>query len=391
MKMGKNAIVYFISELALKAIPFLMLPFVTSFLTNGEYGILNLLLSINEFIVILIAFSMPIYFKLKFQVFPRDRLLFQCISIMTMMFFLVFLVYTLIYFSRKIDGLLWYLPLFSFFQVLYLTVVAYYQSEEKFVKLVKVNVFVSLCSVCITVFILLNGGRVEGRLVGIFIPYIIAFIAFAYVEKIKFKRNYECIRKKELLKFGSSLLPSNLSWWFKGGYDKVFLAQALSFSEVGLYSLAFQITSIFPVLVNVVNQVLLQKFYKLYRDDRAKAKRLTVSCIVASTALALVLAILLPYCGYFFERSFSGSMALIPWFILAFWAHALVVYLSNWLIVTENNSFLSFSSLFSIVIYVALINILFPKLGILAPIVSSFVSNAILSFTIFLRVVRGKH
>lgn len=389
--MRKSAFIYFLSELALKAIPFLMLPFITSHLSKSEYGTLNVLLSINELMVVLIAFSMPIYLKLKFQILPKDKLFFQCISITLCMFLVVFSFYICVFISRAVDGLLSYLPIFSLFQVLYLVVVAYCQSEEDFIRLVKINAIVSLLSVGITILLLLAGFKVEGRLVGIFFPYVISFVVFLIIEKLRVLKEFKCVSNKELVRFGGSLLPSNLGWWFKGGFDKVFLAQSLSLSEVGLYALAFQISSVLPVLINVANQVLLQRFYRLYRTERSKAKYLTVYCIGAFSIVALVFAIVLPYVSYFFADSFSSSMSLIPWFVMSFWAQSLVVFISNWLVVRELNSFLSLSSIISIAIYIALMNSLFPHFGILSPIIASFLSNIILAVVMLFRLSRGKH
>ncbi|MDO4975507.1 MAG: oligosaccharide flippase family protein, partial [Alphaproteobacteria bacterium] len=48
---------------------------------------------------------------------------------------------------------------------------------------------------------------------------------------------------KKLLKFGVPLLPHSVSFWLKGGVDKIFITSFCGLQFNGLYSMAISISS----------------------------------------------------------------------------------------------------------------------------------------------------
>ncbi|STU64985.1 Uncharacterised protein [Klebsiella pneumoniae subsp. ozaenae] len=75
-------------------------------------------------------------------------------------------------------------------------------------------------------------------------------------------------RYKEIISYGVSLLPHHGSYWIKSSVDRFFIAHYMSTAVVGVYGLAFQLTSIVMLFFGVINQAFQPFIYrKLKAND----------------------------------------------------------------------------------------------------------------------------
>ena len=72
-------------------------------------------------------------------------------------------------------------------------------------------------------------------------------IKAGYIE-VKIKYGYI----KDLLKFGLPLLPHSLSFWLKGGADKIIITNFCGLYQNGLYSMALTMNSIYNLVSNAL-------------------------------------------------------------------------------------------------------------------------------------------
>lgn len=83
---------------------------------------------------------------------------------------------------------------------------------------------------------------------------------------------------KKLLSFGLPLLPHSLSFWLKGGMDKIFITTYCGLQYNGLYSMALSISSLYTMLI--------QSFFNAYTPYLQK--RLSSDNVVQSEKNSIV-------------------------------------------------------------------------------------------------------
>ncbi|MBG5978194.1 oligosaccharide flippase family protein, partial [Proteus mirabilis] len=75
---NKNILIYFGSDLLAKAIPFLLIPLLTRYLSPTEYGDISILNIVIEIITILILLGANTYFRVEFfRTSDRETLLYN--------------------------------------------------------------------------------------------------------------------------------------------------------------------------------------------------------------------------------------------------------------------------------------------------------------------------
>lgn len=132
---NKNILIYFGSDLLAKAIPFLLIPLLTRYLSPTEYGDISILNIVIEIITILILLGANTYFRVEFfRTSDRETLLYN-------LFFNVFinfiaLTFILIIISIYFNDLVFnvknfiFISIISFFQSIFYIIISYYQCSE---------------------------------------------------------------------------------------------------------------------------------------------------------------------------------------------------------------------------------------------------------------------
>lgn len=334
----KNTFVYVFCDGINRAIPFLLLPFITHYLTPTDYGVVT---NFNVYVQILSVFcylttagALPVmYYKLG-----RSEIK-QYIFNMLLLNSYCALICMLVLFASAV----WVeqvLNISLMFQLLALLVVWFagitnvnmllWRCEEKPLSFGIYQISQSVVNAFTTilfVIILLLGWK--GRVYSMAVATIVFGLISIYV---LYKRQYLDIKinwkyQKQMLIYALPLIPHALSFWFKSGVDKVMLTNMCSLAANGLYSVAMtwgSIVSMFLVSFNNAYSPYLYKKLARFDADKEGTKgeqwnlvRLIEYSFIATLAFILIIWIISVYLiQVIYAPAYHASLEYLPWVML---------------------------------------------------------------------------
>ena len=279
----KNTVIFIFSQLISKAIPFLLIPFITKILTPEEYGNIALFLLAIQTCVIFFINASNTYYRSNFvhSLTGKDELFNRCFFnyfVNSIFFGMLFLLFSLLYvFLQDVSYSIFNLILIvviSFFQAGLLLIVSYYQVERSALTIAVINIFAAAFNMGVCLILLYSGFREEARYYGLLFAYsvVFTFVFFNYKfhKKVSFKK---CYLDFDQFVFGYKMLPHALSWWVRSGLDRLVVINFFSLAMLGKYSLLVQIASIYTVLINSVNQAYTPKIMLMMKSDGVMSVR----------------------------------------------------------------------------------------------------------------------
>jgi O-antigen/teichoic acid export membrane protein len=333
----KNSLVYIITDGINKAIPFLLLPFLTYYLTTDDYGIItnfNVLVQILSVFGSAAAGALPVmYYKLdneRYKVYLSNVILLNSVFVFVMLFILLIfnnLIATTLKLTYEFQlialSVVWFSSLININLIIW-------RCEEKALIFGKYQVSQSILNVLFTlllVIVLLLSW--QGRVYGYFASMLIfGFISLYILYKRKFilfKISKEYIRHNLL--FAIPLIPHALSFWFKSGADKLLLTNVIGLSENGLYSAAMTFGAIVTMVLISFNNAFAPYLYKkLNRFDKnegslSEKKQLTkLTYLIIALTLGLVIVayfISILVIKYLYNITYIDSIKFLPYVMLS--------------------------------------------------------------------------
>lgn len=335
----KNSFVYVVTDGINKAIPFVLLPIISRYLTPSEYGIVtnyNVFISVLGALVYLCTGGViPVmYFKLpkdEIKVYVSNMLVVNTASVIICLIGIFLFSGTL---EEHLNFSLTYQ--LSAIILVWFTAIGYanlvlWRCEEKPLKFGIYNISSSLLNAIFTIIlvvVLLKGW--QGRALSIFFSAIIMGIVSLF---ILYKKGYLVMKiSKEYIKsvlvFSIPIIPHALSFWIKSGADKIMLTDLCGLSENGLYSVAVTWGAIVSmVMVAFSNSYSPWLFKKLAVYDKDKEGTLTdqkrlVKIIYLSLIVIFVIVFFLYIIshiliGIMYPESYSGSKEYLPYVMIS--------------------------------------------------------------------------
>ena len=330
----KNSIVYVITDGINKAIPFILLPFISRYLTPADYGIVSnysVYIQILSVVVYLCtAGIIPVMFfkvdRADLKVYISNMLLINTVASL--------LCLIVAFFGNKIIDQ--YLSIPFFVQAIGILSVWFtsftninlvlWRCEEKPLWFGSYQISQSMLSAVTTVLfvmVLLMGwkGRVYSMMVSCIIMGIISLWmlhARGYMEY-----HFSVKHVKSILIFSLPLLPHALSFWFKSGTDKILLTNLCGLSDNGLFSVALTWGAVVSLILvaynNSYSPFLFKKLseFDKNRDDTMPQQQKLVKVIWLSLAVTfLSVALIYVICHFLtyiiYPESYYGSLDYLP-------------------------------------------------------------------------------
>jgi len=375
--LGKSSGEYFITTIINQAIPFLILPILTRYLSPAEYGsfaLFSFYLAIsNSLAGISIPTVISKYFfnsekKYMAEIIGNSILIVGILSLIVALLILV--IYPFAHSFLDLP-LLWLLiiPLASFSFIVFNMGLNVMQNSKKVLLFGKhtigntvVNILVSI----VLVVVLLWGWY--GRALGIIISYFIsAIISFYYLKKqgyISFKFSKDV--SKNILRVVIPLIPNSFQVTIISQVGIFFLQYYYTKDLLGLYSIGFQIAVMIQLLVTTLSmswgpflfeqlskENLINKLY-LTRLIYALAGVLVAGVLFIDFTSGLILKIMT-------TPDYYGALEFIPWFTLGFLFYGIYVFIYPILIKHEKQRYISMITFLNMFIMIVF-NILFVKI-----------------------------
>lgn len=395
----RNSFIYVFCDGLNKAIPFLLLPFITHYLTPADYGIVtnyNVLVQIiSVFACSCTAAALPVmYAKLDkneikhyvsnmiflntaanaicvLVVLPIHQLIEETLSIS---FVYQLSVLVLVWFSgiTNLNMLLW-------------------RCEEKpwgfGIYQISQSAVNAMGTIMLVIVLLLGW---QGRIYSMIITTVVFGLISVY---ILFKRGYiewgiNKVYMKQTLFFALPIIPHALSFWFKSGVDKIFLTNMCGLADNGYYSVAITWGAVITMFLVALNNAYAPALYKKLavfdgnREGTIMEQKKLVKWIWISLGVTLVFTIvaclvsmLLIFVMY--PSSYYDSIYFLPWVMLGQFFYGCYLMFVCFVHYTFKTKVLGVITFFWSIVQVGLTYMLISWIGAIGSAVSAAIISAI--------------
>ena len=360
----KDSLIYVVGEMTAKAVPFLLLPYLTRVLGTTGFGDLSYYLSLTAFIVIAMSLSQNGALTRYFYVYGRHGL--GNILLAGGLYSVgVLLIGTVISWLLHSE-LLFYCFFTAFLQTLIQNQLALRQCQKRPFSYLTIQLGLALGNLLWTVLIFQffagdTTDKVAQRLIAIILAHGFTFVAALAWAKYQFAIKFRFTPKRlklglgYILTLGLPLLLHGLSYTIKGQLDRVLIHERFSSHELGVYSAGVQVASSLTIVIMAVNSALVPHLY-----ERLKSQRMTVMQLHRLFWLSLMVPVMLTAIAWAMPSSlmawllgsdFAQSQYYVVMFVLAFSLIIPYLLLVNFLFYHAKSAQISLCCVISTVVY----------------------------------------
>jgi O-antigen/teichoic acid export membrane protein len=392
--LASNTLIYSVSSIINSAIPFLLLPVLTNFLTPVEYGRVSTFLVVVSIASIFVTLELHgiisvVYYKNRHLV---RKYIFNIITIATLACGCIVMITCLL--ANTIEEaielpLKWILvgELVAFFQFISLVNLTIWQLDQKAKYFGAFQISNTLLNYGISVLLIVYLGYGDkGRIVAVLLSALVfACFSIAYLHfnrKLVFGLNKEVI--KDSLKFGIPLLPHALSTWMVIGLDRIFINNYAGVEQNGIYTTGFQIASLISIVGVSFNKAFIPFLFKnLSNNDlqsKVKVVKVTYLYFIVLLLSAVALAISSPLLlSILVDEKYYAANDYILWIALGAAADGMYYGVVNYIFYVKKTGKLAYVTFLSGLLHVLLSFLLIPEIGALGAAYST-VTTQIITF-----------
>lgn len=392
----KSTGIYTVTNMFGAAIPFLLLPFFTRWLTPDDYGKVAMFGLFSSFLLPILGLSIngaiaQKYFDTSQGVYRNARLLWNGFLLvgLTCLLSVVFILFFQNYFTKYLSLSLSVLLL----AVLLTLVTMVFQSYLTMLQIRKKALYYGLLQM---VFVGINAGlslllvgylnftwlgRVYASVIASIIVAVISFLLIIKYKLIVFEFSKKDIF--QLFHFGFPLIFHSVGGLLIAMVDRFFIANMISLKEAGLYTLAYTICGVFGMLTNSFNQAfvpwLFGKLNKNNQFENEKIIKFTYLLMIGLIIIALLGTLISPLIlKYFVGENFMDSQKFFFWLLIGFAFGGMYYLVTNYIFYTANTRYLAYTTLFSGILNVVLCYLLIKYNGVIGAAQSFAIANVIL-------------
>lgn len=354
------------------AIPFLLLPILTAYLSPEHYGVVdifyNTTLIITPFIGLCIVQSIGRFYfeKIVLSRFVSTVLVVLLssgliITALSLVFNIVFEDYLLGY---DIPPYLIFLAfLYTLFTQISEIILALWRVSYKVAHFGIFRVSKTALDLGLSIFLIVSlGYGWEGRIYPqVVVAFIFAAIALyllhrnGYLDGLKIDKTY----KKEALSYSVPLIFHTFGGYVINFSDRFFILIMLSMTDVGVYSVAYQIGMVISLVQNSFNQAWVPFFFQKLNENTNASKRKIVQITYIYIAFLIVITLLIylfipVIYKYFINESYSDGASLIIWVLLGFLFNGIYKMLVNFLFYDKRTKLVAVLSISSAILNIVL-------------------------------------
>jgi len=354
------------------AIPFLLLPILTAYLSPEHYGVVdifyNTTLIITPFIGLCIVQSIGRFYfeKIVLSRFVSTVLVVLLstgliITALSLVFNIVFEDYLLGY---DIPPYLIFLAfLYTLFTQISEILLALWRVSYKVAHFGIFRVSKTALDLGLSIFLIASlGYGWEGRIYPqVIVAFLFAIIALYLLYKLGYLKNLKADKtyKKEALSYSVPLIFHTFGGYVINFSDRFFILIMLSMTDVGVYSVAYQIGMVMSLVQNSFNQAWVPFFFQKLKEDTDSARRKIVQITYIYIAFLVVTTLLIYLCipliyKYFINESYVDGASLIIWVLLGFLFNGIYKMLVNFLFYDKRTKLVAVLSIGSAILNIAL-------------------------------------
>jgi O-antigen/teichoic acid export membrane protein len=355
-KLFRSGGIYTLATVIEKAIPFLLLPVLTRYLTTEDYGIVSMF-------TVLVGLALPLvgynghsailrnYFKdeIDIPVYVGNVLLILFGSSLLAGLVIFFFSDLISSYTKFPKGWLGVILLVAVGQFLVNIILVNWQAQNKAIQYGIFKILLTLLNFGLAIFLIVGlgygwEGRVIGKVSAVALFGISAVGILWYNNLIKFQIVYKYI--KHALSYGMPLIPHVLSGFVITMIDRVFITNMIGVSETGIYTVGYQVGMIIGVLAGSFNKAwvpwLFEKLNQGQEGIKRKIVKFTYGYFIVIIGLALVLSFLAPwFMKFLVGESFFNATYYIIWIAVGYSFNGMYMMTANYIFYEEETYLLS--------------------------------------------------
>lgn len=329
--LDKEKIIYFILDVSNKALPFLMVPYITSNVSLSDYGYIELFTSLYVVMGFFVSFGFEGWLTSNYFKKPEIEIKRTIISYICFSFIVSFIIFIILIIISPILSTAIFI---AFTNAMLFLVTTLLRLKNKF-SLSGVILFLNSSLNILFMVILFNliSASYHIRVLSFFSASLISILVIfsilnKYIKPYPKKINFH--EFSPVILFCLPICISMTSSWLKGNVDKFYITSLLSSSELAIYALAFQVSSVINVLSVTINKIFQPTFFKKMHDnlfDKKQIIYLLFSLFIMSSIYSLFVYFFFDY--VFDSRYYPSKQYIFP-LTISFLLSAFVMILNNY-------------------------------------------------------------
>lgn len=392
MNLFKSISIYTISNISKQAVGFLLLPVITTYLSQGQNGDLSTIMAMVTLISPLILLSA--HGAVNLEYFRQDQgkenfTTYVSSSVSNpLIAFLVLTLITLLFGKTIADWLemdpfwIYMVPLLSLSSLIPQLTSVIYQAKQMPIQHSVYNISMTVIDLLLSIVLIVGlAMNWEGRLWGILGAKLLYSLIGAYLLwraglfKLKFNQTYA----RDALLFGLPLIPHIMAAGVMDLSDRLFIRELISREELGVYDIGYKIGSIILILQASLILAWLPYFYEKLKhiDQTNKHKVVGISYVLMLGLLigAALLWLVSPLIyDLFVGQDFSAGIIYVPYVALSYVFLGFYKMFAGYLFYLKKTWTLSIIAIFNTVLNLVLNYILIREYGAIGAAYATLIS-----------------
>lgn len=363
MKILKDSAVYLLGELFAKALPFLLLPYLTRKLGAAGFGELSYYQTVLSLLALAFGLSQDGAITRYFYFYGKRNLpnVLRTGGLYTLALTLLGLLFA----WWRQSWILGFVVLTAGSQTLLGTQLAWRQCQKRALSYVAIQISSSALSAVLTVLLLEYTAYqpVAMRFAALCsVNFAVAAAAYCWANQKQpahFTRRRALHSLRYILAFGLPLLLHHASGFVKGQLDRIIIYRMYSAAELGVYAAALQLAGILSIILMAVNKATVPYYYHAIEQKKITAKHVRrwawLGLCAAPLFAAAVWCMPESWFVWFLGAQYTGAHHYIVLFTLGYALTIPYYLLVNYLFYFGKNSLISSISLLSAAIYLLIL------------------------------------
>lgn len=363
MKILKDSAVYLLGELFAKALPFLLLPYLTRKLGAAGFGELSYYQTVLSLLALAFGLSQDGAITRYFYFYGKRNLpnVLRTGGLYTLALTLLGLLFA----WWQQSWILGFVVLTAGSQTLLGTQLAWRQCQKRALPYVAIQISSSALSAVLTVLLLECTAYqpVAMRFAALCsVNFTVAAAAYYWANQKQpahFTRRRALHSLRYILTFGLPLLLHHASGFVKGQLDRIIIYRMYSAAELGVYAAALQLAGILSIVLMAVNKATVPYYYHAIEQKKITARRVRrwawIGFCAAPLFAAAVWCMPESWFVWFLGAQYIGAHHYIVLFTLGYALTIPYYLLVNYLFYFGKNSLISSISLLSAAIYLLIL------------------------------------
>ena len=382
-KLFNNVIIFSLGNLGSKVIAIVLVPIYTYYLTQGEYGTADLVMTTVSMLMPIVSLSMYeslIRYIIKKE-YNKEVIVVNAICISLVGYSIFLMMYPILGLFNIFEGSLLFLYILLFFQMIN-QIISNYARAIGETKIFAINGILTTFLnglLNIILIVVLNKG-----LIGYYLAFILGYLLSTIYLVISINPfagfSLKLLDKKVInnfFKYSLPLIPNNLMWWLINGSSRYFINGYVGIAANGLFAVSSRI----PAIINILSQVFsqawqLSAFEEYEKEDKSSFYSnvfdVYISLLLISTSIILI--VLKPIFELLFSEVYFLAWQPVPFLILGTVFSAVSAFMGVAYTASQKTEGIFKTSIYGGVISLILNFVFIPKWGIVGAGISSMLS-----------------